>query len=127
VSSGNYRESSRQLGLRNREAIGFHVLNFLQPLMESWVIEADQRGRSVHTAEVHGGRARVIVAPIANSQEFALQVLIALHGAPEKELPLDRDVFPGPAEATFAGRGVAERALAGFAPTHPALSVPSIG
>jgi hypothetical protein len=95
--------------------------------MEPWVIEADERGRAVHTAAVHHDRARVIVAPIANSQEFALQVFIARQGAPEQELPLDRDVFPGPAEAAFAGRGVAERALAGFAPVHPALSVPSIG
>jgi hypothetical protein len=63
----------------------------------------------VHAAELTGGRARVIVAAVANTDDFAVRLLITRPGGTEEEVPLEDPIHPDPEKAAAFGRVVAEQ------------------
>lgn len=81
--------------------------------MAEWTVDASHPAMVEYKAELPCGTARVIVAAISGTTDFALRVFITQRGCTEEELVLKtgRGVHADPTGAEVFGKNLAEKAL----------------
>jgi hypothetical protein len=79
--------------------------------MAEWKVDTSQPAIVEHTAELPGGIARVIIAVVSGTSDFAVRVFVTRPGAADEEVAVETPVHPDPVTATALGKSVAEKAL----------------